>query len=132
MVRVEVVLLGVVVGRCGDDHEIGVTVGCRPVERGGEVKPALHAVGKFPSEIFLYVFVLDGTDAAVDLLDFLGYDIHSRDFVVLSEQRRYAQADVSRAGHRYLYVLEISHISFFIFSPRRGAEAMSWPLRPPP
>ncbi len=52
MAGVEIVLDRVVVGRGCDDNEIRIAVGCRPVERGGEVE---RLFGK----VFLDILVLN-------------------------------------------------------------------------
>lgn len=110
---VKVVFLGIVVGRGCYDHKVGVLVGCHAVKRRGEVQPARDArcliVPEFAPEIFLDVFVLDGTDPLVDLLDFLGDYVHGCHFVMLREESRDAQADVTGAGHGYLNVVKLSH-----------------------
>ena len=84
---VEVVLFGIVVGRGGYHHEVGVLVGCCTVKSGGKVQLAratgLLVVPKFASEVFLNIFVLNGTDTVVDFLDFLGDYVHSCHLVML-------------------------------------------------
>ena len=92
VVGVEEVLDGVVVGGGGDDHEVGVAVGGAAVEGGGEPQ-------FFFGEVFLDVLVLYGGDAAVDLVYFLGYDVHGGDVVVLRQEGGDAQAYVACACH---------------------------------
>ena len=92
VVGVEEILDGVVVGGGGDDHEVGVAVGGAAVEGGGEPQ-------FFFGEVFLDVLVLYGGDAAVDLVYFLGYDVHGGDVVVLRQEGGDAQAYVACACH---------------------------------
>ena len=113
-VGVEVVPLGVVVRRRGDDHEVGVPVGGLAVKGGREVQLARDTrrfvVPELAPEVFLDVLVLDGTDTVVDFLDFLRDDVHGCHFVVLGEECRDAEAYVAGAGNGYLNVFEFTHI----------------------
>ena len=52
MAGVKIVLYGVVVGRGGDDHEVGVGIGLTAVEGGGELQRLL-------GQIALDIVVLD-------------------------------------------------------------------------
>ena len=89
--RVEEVLFRVVVGRGGDHDEGGVAVGGAPVERRDEVQRLL-------GQVAFQVLVLDRALPAVDFFDFFRDDVHGHHFVVLGEERRDAQADISGAG----------------------------------
>ena len=80
---VEEVLLAVVVGRGGYDHEVRVPVCRLAIEGGFEVEWLLR-------QVFLYVFVLDGRDTVVDFLYFLRDDVHRSHPMVLREERSYA------------------------------------------
>ena len=100
---VEEVLLGVVVGRGGDDHEVGVAVGGRTVERGGEPQ-------RPGGEVLLDLLVLDGADPAVDLVDLVRDHVHGHDVVVLREERSKAEAHIAGAGD----------CDFHIFSRKSG------------
>ena len=73
---VEEVLLAVVVGRGGDDHEVGVRVGLLAVERGGEVQFLL-------GEVLLDVVVLDRGLTGVDHVDLRRDDVHSGHLMML-------------------------------------------------
>ena len=95
---VEEVLLGIVVGGRGDDDEVGVAVGGAPVEGRDEVQ-------FFFREVFLNVFVLNGRDAAVDLLDLLGDHVHGDDLVLLREERGDGEADVAGTGDCYFHTV---------------------------
>ena len=107
--RVEEVLDGVVVRRSGDDHEVGVAVGGSAVERGCQVQLLL-------CQVFLDVLVLNGRDAVIDFLHFLGDNVDCRHLMVLTEQRGDGQADVARAGYGNFDVFEVSHIDVcFLF-----------------
>ena len=87
---IEVVLLAVVVGRRGDDHEVRIPIRRFGVQRGGQVEFLFR-------EILLNVFVLNGRLAAVDLLHLLRDDVHGRDVVMLRQQRGDGQADIAGA-----------------------------------
>ena len=121
---VEVVLHGVVVGGGGDHHEVGVGIGRLAVEGGDEGAMAwlLGLIGAHAgqeaavAEVFLDVVVLDGRDAAVEFLDFLGDDIDCRHMVVLGKQGGNAQANVACAGHGDLDIFEITHIFDYFYS----------------
>ena len=95
--RVEEILLRVVVGRSGDDDEFGVTVGRAAVQRSGQGQRLLR-------EVLLDVLVLDGRDAAVDLLDLLRDHVHGNDVVVLREERGDGEADVAGTGDGYFHI----------------------------
>ena len=106
---IEIVLLGVVVGGGGYDHEIGVAVGRRAVECGSEVE-------RLFSKVALDVLVLDGRLPAVDHVNLFGNDVDGRHVVVLGQQRGDAHPHVARPGHRYVVFLfhERLFISRFI------------------
>ncbi len=53
MAGVKIVLYGVVVGRGGDDHEVGISIGPAAVEGGGEQQRLL-------GQVALDIVVLDG------------------------------------------------------------------------
>ena len=127
--RVEVVLLAVVVRRRRDDDEIGRGVGgvgrvregragggvCRfgsgsgccvgvgavgaqaGVQDGVEVE--LTGPGLRLGEELLDVLVLDRADPGVEIIHLLLDDVDRGDMIMLREQRRKRQADVTRAGH---------------------------------
>ena len=76
MTCIKEVLLGVVVGGGGDDYKVGILVRGLAVQRGGELQ------GLF-GQIFLDIFVLDGTDLLIDLLYFLRNHVHSHHVMVL-------------------------------------------------
>ena len=103
MAGVKIVLYGVVVGRGGDDHEVGVGIGPAAVEGGGELQRLL-------GQVALDIVVLDGGYTVVDLLHLLGYHVNSRDTVVLRKQRGNTQADVAGSGNGDTYVCKITHI----------------------
>ena len=120
---VEVVLHRVVVGGGGDHHEVGVGIGRFAVEGGDEGAMAwlLSLIGAHAgqeaavAEVFLDVVVLDGRDAAVEFLDFLGDDIDCRHMVVLGQQGSNTQANVACAGNGDLDIFEITHIFDYFF-----------------
>ena len=94
---VEEILLGVVVGRGGDDDEVGVAVGRAGVQRGGQPQ-------RPGGEVFLDLLVLDRADAVVDLVDLLGDHVHRHHLVVLREEGGEAEAYVTGAGDCYLHI----------------------------
>ena len=120
---VEVVLHGVVVGGGGDHDEVGVGIGRFAVESSNEGAMAwlLSLIGAHAgqeaavAEVFLDVVVLDGRDATVEFLDFLGDDIDCCHMVVLGQQGGNAQANVACAGHGDLDIFEITHIFDYFF-----------------
>jgi len=81
---VEEVLLGVVVGRCGNDDVVGVCVSAGCVCGCCEVKFAGAGFGF--GKVLFYVVVLDGADVVVEFLNFLRHDVYRGDVVVLCEQ----------------------------------------------
>ena len=102
MARVEVVLHRVVVGRRRDDHVVGISVG------GCTVK-GRHQVQVLLTQVFLYVFVLDGGLSAVDHFHLLGDHVDGGDPVVLAQKGGYAQADVAGPGDGDADVFFIVH-----------------------
>ena len=78
---VEEILLAVVVGRGGNDHEVRVPVGGLSVKGGGELQ-------RLGSQIFLDVIVLDRGDPVVDFLYLLCNHIHCCYLVTLRKQCR--------------------------------------------
>ena len=89
---VEKVALHVVVGRRGDDDEVGFGIGFRPIESGGQLK-------WFFGKITFDVLILDGRLSAIYHVDFLGHDVHGGDLVVLCQKGGDAQADIAGAGN---------------------------------
>ena len=100
--RVEVVLHGVVVGRSGYHHEVGILIRCLAVESG-------YKVQRFLCQILLYIFVLYRRYAVVQLLYLLGYYVYGCHMVVLRKECCYTQSDIACAGYSNLYVLKIFH-----------------------
>ena len=100
---VEEVLLAVVVGRGGDDHEVSVRVGLLAVERGGEVQFLL-------GEVLLDVVVLNRGLTGVDHVDLRRDDVHGGDLMVLRQQRGQTQSHIAGAGHGDLQRIEILHV----------------------
>ena len=89
---VEEVALHVVVGRCGDDDEVGFGIGFRSVEGSGQLK-------RFFGKIALDVLILDGRLSAIYHVDFLGHNVHGSDLVVLRQKGGDAQADIAGTGN---------------------------------
>ena len=77
---IEEVFDRVVVGRGGDDYEVGVGIGSAGIQGGGEGQRLLRQV---PDD----VLVLDWADAAVDLVHLLGHDVDGDNGVPLRQQR---------------------------------------------
>ena len=95
MAGIEIVAYGVVVGRGGDDYEIGIAVCCSTVGGGGEVEV-------FFGKVFFDILVLNWRDTAIDAVYFFGYDIDCGHVVVLRQQGRNRQAYVTRACNGYI------------------------------
>lgn len=100
---VEEVLIGVVVGGCGDDGVVGTRVCLCNVDGGVQVELALPRLGLRQEALDL--IVLDGRLIVVDLLDLLGHDVQRVDLVVLREQDGEGQADVAGTGDSDLHVI---------------------------
>lgn len=73
---VEEVLRAVVIGRRGDDDEVGVGIRLLAVKRGGEVQLLLR-------EVLLDVIILNRGLARVDHIDLGGDDVHRGDLMML-------------------------------------------------
>ena len=97
---VKKILLRIVIGRRRDDDEIGARIGGSAVESCGKVQLAAARFRVGQEE--LDVFVADGGDERIDLVDFFGHDVDDRDVVMLRKQHRKRQPDVARAGDRDL------------------------------
>lgn len=100
---IEEVLIGVVVGGCGDDGVVGARVCLCNVDGGVQVELALPRLGLRQEALDL--IVLDGRLIVVDLLDLLGHDVQRVDLVVLREQDGEGQADVAGTGDSDLHVI---------------------------
>ena len=101
VVGVEEVLLRVVVGGGGNDDEVGIAVGIASVEGGAEIE-------LLAGEVLFDAFVLDGRDAVVDFLDFLGDYIDCNNFVVLCQKGGYAEAYVACSCNCYFHFTVVS------------------------
>ena len=88
---VEIILVGVVVGGGGDQHQVRITVGAVAVGGGGQVQ-------RTGGQVLLYLGVGDGGDAAVDKVRLLGDDVHGCDRVVLGQQDGHGQTDIAGPG----------------------------------
>lgn len=98
MARIEIVLDGIIVRRRGNDHELRIAIGGRPVERGLQMQ-------RFFRQIFLDVFVLNGRLAAVYQIDLLGNDIHGHDLMMLGQERGDGQAHIAGSGNCYFHII---------------------------
>ena len=103
MVGIEKILGRIVIGRRSDNHEIGIGIRLSPVKCSPEIQ-------FFLSEILLYVVILNRRNAVIDFLHLLRHHIHSNHFMMLRQQSRHAQADITSTGHRNLQIFKISHI----------------------
>ena len=92
---VEEVLLGVIVGRGGNDDVVGVPIGTGCVCGCREVKRARAAFGF--CEVLFYVVILNGADVVVEFFDFLRHDVYCGDMIVLRKQDGQGEADVAGA-----------------------------------
>ena len=122
MVCVEEVLHRVIVGWCGNDHEVGIAICLPAIESSREVKPYRpHSVGwqrlsflhgteqPVAGKKFLDILILYWRDTFVYFLNLLRHYVNSRDVMVLAQQSRYAQSDIASACHCYSDVFEIFH-----------------------
>ena len=102
---VEEILLGIVIGRGGDDDEVGVAVCCAAVERGRQVQRDGVAGRILAREVTLYVFVLDGTLAAVEELNLFRDDIHGHHMVALRKERGDTEADITCSCYCDIHII---------------------------
>lgn len=77
---VEEVFRAVVVGRRGDNHEIGIRVGLLAIERGSEVQLLLR-------EVLLDVVILNRGLTGIDHVDLCRNNIHRGNLMMLSQKR---------------------------------------------
>lgn len=98
MARIEIVLDGVVVRRRGNNHELRIAIGSRPVERGLQMQ-------RFLRQILFDVLVLNGRLAAVYQIYLLGNDIHGHDLMMLGKERGDGQAHIAGSGNCYLHII---------------------------
>ena len=89
---VEEVSLCIVVGRGGDNHKVGLPIGCVAIERGMKVEVSC-------SEILLNLLVFDGRLLPVQQVHFLGYNVNRLDMMVLAEQHGHAKTDIACSGN---------------------------------
>ena len=92
---VEEILLGIIVGRRCDHHEVSVFVGFARVQGGCQIQLLF-------CQIFFKVFVLDGGSAAVDRLHLFRDDVYSGNGMVLGQQYRNGQTHIAGTGYRDL------------------------------
>lgn len=98
MARIEIVLDGIIVRRRGNDHELRIAIGGRPVERGLQMQ-------RFFRQILFDVLVLNGRLTAVYQIYLLGNDIHGHDLMMLGQERGDGQAHIAGSGNCYLHIL---------------------------
>ncbi len=94
---VEVIGLGIVIRGNGQNDEIRICIGGGTVGGGGQLQAALSGFGL--SQILFDVIVLNGGLVVIDQLGLFGLCAHSSDLVVLREQNRQRQSDVSHTGY---------------------------------
>ena len=88
---VEVVGLGIVVGRGGDDDVIGAGVSLLLIQRGLEIERAM-------GEIVFDLDIFDRRLFAVQHRHFFGQDIERHHLIVLGEQNGIGESDVAGSG----------------------------------
>ena len=108
MTCVEVVLDRIVVGRCGDDYEFGVTVRFAAVECSRQVQ-------RLFGQVFFYVFVLNWGFFPVYQVYLFRYYVYGCHMVVLCQQSSKAKPDVACAGYGYLVFFHVLY-SVIVFS----------------
>ncbi len=89
---VEIVLDRIVVRRSRDDNEVGVRIGRGSVEGRRKVEFLFR-------EILFDVFVLNRGNPVVDFLDLFRNHVNSRYLVVLRQESRDTQTDISGASY---------------------------------
>ena len=96
MRRVEEVLHAVVVGRCGNDDEVSLTISLLAI--GGKCN-----IERFLFQELLNIIVLDRRLMLLEHLDLLLHDIYRCDMLMLSKQCGNAQTHVACAGYCYIH-----------------------------
>ena len=107
---IEEILLGIVVGRSGYDHEVRIAVRGAAVQRRLKAEPDGPPGRVHASQIFLDILVLNRRNSPVDLLHFLRNDIHRHHLAPLREQHGHTHSYVSRSGYCYLHIVNITII----------------------
>ena len=98
---VEKVLLGVIVGRSGDNDKVSVFVRFPSVECRPQSQRLLR-------QVFLDIFILDWRYLFIDFLHLLGDNVDRHDLIRLRKKRRHAHTNVSSSRNRNLL-----HIYYF-------------------
>ena len=94
---VKIVFLLIIVGRHGDNDEVGIFVCGRSVCGGGQVELTLAFFGL--AEVFLNIFVFDRRFEVVDLFNSFGKDVDGGNIIVLGEQSGQGETDVASSRH---------------------------------
>ena len=94
---VKIVFLLIIVGRHGDNDEVGIFVCGRSVCGGGQVELTLAFFGL--AEVFLNIFVFDRGFEVVDLFNSFGKDVDGGNIIVLGEQSGQGETDVASSRH---------------------------------
>ena len=117
MACVEVVLDRIVVGRCGDDYEFGVTVRFAAVECSRQVQWLF-------GQVFFYVFVLYWGFFPVYQVYLFRYYVYGCHMVVLCQQSSKAKPDVACAGYGYAVWFHSIFIAIYSFKFHAQFKAM--------
>ena len=94
--RIEEVLHRIIIRRCGDHDEVGNPIGAFGIER----RPQFQ---RFGFQVLLNLLIHNRRDAVIYFVDLLRNNIHGNDFMMLAQQRRNAQTDITRTGHCNLH-----------------------------
>ena len=90
------ILLRVIVCRGGNHHKVSISIRCTSIE-------CCHEIQRFLCQILLDVVILNGGNPVVDLLHFLGNDIHRSQLMMLRKECGNGHADITSAGNCNLH-----------------------------
>lgn len=94
--RIEEVLHRIIIRRCGDHDKVGNPIGTFGIERRPQIQ-------RFGFQVLLNLLIHNRRDAVIYFVDLLRNNIHGNDFMMLAQQRRNAQTDITRTGHCNLH-----------------------------
>lgn len=94
--RIEEVLHRIIIRRCGNHDKVGNPIGAFGIER----RPQFQ---RFGFQVLLNLLIHNRRDAVIYFVDLLRNNIHGNDFMMLAQQRRNAQTDITRTGHCNLH-----------------------------
>ena len=101
------ILLTIVICRCSNDHEICIGVCFLSIQSCCQIQ-------FFFCQIFLNVFVLNRRLPIVDQFNLLRDDIHSRNMMMLAQQRSNGKSYIACARHCNFQILKFSHNTYLL------------------